>query len=370
MGRFLVITGIIALLFASSCGEKTIAPTPKDSDRENLEDTLYIPLSPTWDSDHGYSFSAPQDVHVGRDTYIYVCDTGNNRVLRMDAGGTVLGEYTGIPNPTQVTQDELMRLIVVNDTRDVYKIDLGPTGDGAVHLCYNGSTATDSGFVNASEVFTGVTDLPGYDKTYLLSVSSSLITTGKVVMMMGDTLGGFNDTILDSVIESVTNDTLFNPVVEYGLGAGYAASPNGLYSYTRNDSIYVLMTQDSSTFKTQLLTIRNWYYNVYRFVSSFNPTNQPDIYQLDFFDQPEDACADLAGNIYIVDADDDAEYGAYKFNAKGQLLESFGENGSGPGNLDSPMGIAYDEFSDRNTVYIADTGNNRIVRFKLNTDLE
>lgn len=45
---------------------------------------------------------------------------------------------------------------------------------------------------------------------------------------------------------------------------------------------------------------------------------------------------------------------------------SFGGSGSGLLQLDSPSGVAY---FDR-TVYVADTGNNRITRYRLNTDLE
>jgi hypothetical protein len=36
----------------------------------------------------------------------------------------------------------------------------------------------------------------------------------------------------------------------------------------------------------------------------------------------------------------------------------------------APGGITYDIYGDRRTVYIADTGNNRILRYKLSTDLE
>ncbi len=38
--------------------------------------------------------------------------------------------------------------------------------------------------------------------------------------------------------------------------------------------------------------------------------------------------------------------------------------------MSSPGGITYDIFGDRRTVYVADTGNNRILRYKLSTDLE
>ncbi len=45
---------------------------------------------------------------------------------------------------------------------------------------------------------------------------------------------------------------------------------------------------------------------------------------------------------------------------------SFGGVGSGPLQFSDPQGVAY----YREIVYVADTGNNRISRFRLNTDFE
>ncbi len=354
-----------------NCGDKLERPTASGGGETELGDTLYIPLSPAWDEGNGYSFSSPQDVFVGLDTYIYVADTGNDRIVRLDAGGTVHAMYNGVPHPTQISQDELMRLIVVNDTRDVYKIDVGANGDGVPVICYDASTRKDSAFADASEIFTGVADYPSNDKAYLLSVSSELTSSGKVIMMQGKGMGDFQDQIMDSIIVSYDeSDTLHNPIVEYGLGAGFAAHPNALFSFSDGESVYLLMTQDSSTFKTQLLTVKKVQGGTYNFVSAFDPSSNPDIYGLNFFSLPEDACADIPGNIYVVDSSPSADHGAHKFSASGELMESFGPPGSEADQLNNPMGIAYDDNGDRRIVYIADTGNNRIVRYKLNTDLE
>jgi hypothetical protein len=47
-------------------------------------------------------------------------------------------------------------------------------------------------------------------------------------------------------------------------------------------------------------------------------------------------------------------------------IVSFGGVGTGPRNFDDPMGVAY----FRRVVFVVDRGNNRIARFKLNTDFE
>jgi len=55
-----------------------------------------------------------------------------------------------------------------------------------------------------------------------------------------------------------------------------------------------------------------------------------------------------------------------KFNSSGMEMHSFGELGSGEKQFNRSMGVAYFD----KTVYVADTGNNRILRFKLSTDIQ
>ncbi|MFO7845677.1 MAG: hypothetical protein R6V27_03875 [Balneolaceae bacterium] len=87
---------------------------------------------------------------------------------------------------------------------------------------------------------------------------------------------------------------------------------------------------------------------------------------------------DQTGYIFVVDQ---AQNKVYQFKPNGQegidpppaavdrtrnLIVSFGEAGSGPRQFDSPSGVAY---FDR-ILYVADTGNNRIARYRLTTDFE
>ena len=87
--------------------------------------------------------------------------------------------------------------------------------------------------------------------------------------------------------------------------------------------------------------------------------------------------ADGTHYIFVLDAGKDS---LFVFNAKGvegvrpppgsrvktPVVVSFGGTGEGPLQFRNPQGVAY--FDKR--VYVADTGNNRIARFILNTDLE
>src|SRR5262249_31488745 len=65
-----------------------------------------------------------------------------------------------------------------------------------------------------------------------------------------------------------------------------------------------------------------------------------------------------AGDIYVCDGYGNARI--HKFAPDGQLLFSWGEPGSGPGQFHLPHGIAVDRAG---TVYVADRENSRVQRF-------
>ncbi len=86
---------------------------------------------------------------------------------------------------------------------------------------------------------------------------------------------------------------------------------------------------------------------------------------------------DVTGYTFVLDAGHDS---LFVFNRQGiegvapppgsgstrPVRVSFGGTGAGPLQFNNPQGVAYFE----RTVYVADTGNNRISRFRLNTDFE
>ncbi len=103
------------------------------------------------------------------------------------------------------------------------------------------------------------------------------------------------------------------------------------------------------------------------------------LYDQNRFTNPADIAfsADGRNFIYVVDSVRDS---LYLFQSNGlegvnppvgststkTLLVSFGGRGNGPRSFNQPSGVAY----FRQVVYVADKMNNRIARYKLNTDLE
>jgi len=383
--KFLVILGITAIIITLiSCGEKISRPEEIPFDG-NLGDTTYIQLNPPWDSNNGYDFSNPGKLIVGLDTYIYVCDTDNNRIIRLDAAGTVHGTYA-VDHPIGITQDELLRLIVVNGTRDIYKIDTYPSRNGNWTISYS-ADSEDWGFLSENDVFVDVTSIPGgVSKVYFAAVYDTLLDqTGQVYLFSNDP-----DTVLTENSDLMAPedfpvggddpnapDTAHNPVVEYGTGVGYADHPNGITAYTRGNTFYLLTTQDSSSFKTQVL---EWYTNSYYHVAFFRPAILPggetDLYSDTLNLMPLAATTDISGNLFVVckpdtlNKPDSLTVSVFQFDPIGRLKEAWGPFGNATGEMNFPRGIAYDNFADRRTVYISDSGNNRILRFKLSTDIE
>jgi sugar lactone lactonase YvrE len=76
------------------------------------------------------------------------------------------------------------------------------------------------------------------------------------------------------------------------------------------------------------------------------------------FKMPTKAVASPAGDIYVSDG-----YGqsrVHRFSADGELLRSWGSQGTGPGQFTTPHAICID---NRGRVLVADRGNNRIQVF-------
>jgi DNA-binding beta-propeller fold protein YncE len=67
------------------------------------------------------------------------------------------------------------------------------------------------------------------------------------------------------------------------------------------------------------------------------------------------------GRIFISDGYGNARI--LEYNAQGKRVHQWGEHGKAPGQFDTPHGIAFD---GRNTLFVADRGNNRIQSFDLN----
>lgn len=370
---FLTISTLFVIL--STCGEKIDLPTEAPF-QGDLGDTLYLQLNPPWDAESGYEFDNPQAVYFGKDTYLYVADTGNDRILQMDAAGTI-HDIISIENPISISQDELMRLLVVTGTQKIYKIDMGPGGDHHPYIAYDYAAITDPlakdhALLNTDDVFVSVTDFLDNIKTYLVAVKSGDSTggNGRVLWFWGSVNPDSSDSLFDPVFTNAASDTLFNPIVETGNGITTINYPNHIFMYALGTSVHLIVCQDSGSYPIHDMVYEKQVWDNHWVFNYSHYPGEGDILNSDLYDMPKGATIDAEGNIFMVDGGQNRTCGGMKFSRTGMLLNTFCEPDSVDNVFIRPSSITYDLYGNRKTVFIADAGKNAILRFKLSTDLE
>ncbi len=350
---------LLTIVILNSCQSKfsTEALNIGSGNANIAGDTVYIPLNPPWEG-----FNNPQAMIIGKEPFIYVADTDNNRVVMLNVDGQVLGSKT-IKHPVALAQDYQLNLIVCAqyDTvvqgqsltlSSVYKLDLV----AAHHIIANApvkiilpSRITDIN--NPNREYTGAAVF--YDNSYLISRKGPNNST---VIDPDNSILSFKKKLLPN---GEKKDTLIGRIPNLDpLGAGLP-SANEISSISnvndRSFDIIVTLTGNTS-FKVQWLT-----YVDTREFTGFQNELSPDFAAMmtpNKFVQPEGSTVDNSGNIYIADAAKDS---VYKFNSFGDEMQSFG----GPNVFNKPYDVAYFD----KTLYVVDSGNNRILRFVLSTDI-
>ena len=89
-----------------------------------------------------------------------------------------------------------------------------------------------------------------------------------------------------------------------------------------------------------------------------NPRNPVPVHRDNVFNQPTDVAWDSKGNSYFTDGYVNSRVG--KANARGEWVASWGSLGNGPGQFDTPHGVAV---GPNDEVFVADRGNRRIQVF-------
>lgn len=354
---------IIAILFISilllNCNDKFNAPdnSPKDGDQV-INDTLYIQQTPIWTG-----FNRPQDIIIGKETFIYVADTDNNRIVVLNLAGHVIGERQ-IKQPVALTQDFQLNLIVcaqfdtlINGSNitysAVFKLDMVAANQHIENAPISRLLPNTSfDFLRPDREFTGVTSF--FDNGFLVArrgpSNATLIDPDNSILLfrkkeLSD--GSKRDTLIGRV-------PLLEPL---GTGLMSASNISSLMSFSGNKYDIILTLIGENSFKTQVLE----YVESEDFTGYQNKLAPfvTDIMTVAKFEKPEGTALDIFDNIFVADAGKDS---IFKFNSFGDEMESFG----GPEVFDSPHSVAY---YDR-ILYIADTENNRILRFVLSTDID
>jgi len=362
MKHFLTIVFFLGILLYFGCDDKFPVPTQTGGEAGNIDDTVYVKQNPDWTG-----FNKPEDIIIGREPFVYVADTYNDRIVMLNVAGQVLGTKK-IKHPVEIAQDYKLNLLVcaefdttINGSQvsfsAVYKIDMVTAG----HIIENAPVkrllpqnpkVDPFAFSRPDRQYTGITVF--YDNSFYVArtgpSNSNPVDRDNAILHIREVPSEFTgkDTLYISKVPGLAAE---------GTGLMSANKISSLTSLGRHNFDFVLTLIGENSFKVQWLH----YVNTADF-SGYQSQLQPfesDLMAVNRFGKPEGVTFDDKNNIFVADAEKDS---IFSFNNFGDEMESFG----GSDVFNHPHAVA---FYDR-TLYVADTDNNRIVRFILSTEID
>ncbi len=359
--KYFLYTYFLLIILISGCGEQLdLSQFPLNQPPPVIGDTVYITQYPIFTG-----FNDPVDICVGNEPLLYVADKGNNRIVQMDLAGVVISYSNFVLKPKKIAQDRNYDLLVLASEIDTIPPNILDTVDVVYRykLLPNGGTLTGVQPTTAFRSnqptpvpgshgkFTGIAAFP--NNYYLVSRSgpnnSSVIDPDNAIFKIDK----YDNT------QPVPFRLSGFEVLGQGLLSLQKISSIATFANNNTDLIYTQVNEDQ-VFKIQWAVFDD-IDEIY--TAKFSPNDNVDLLKTGVVSRPEDVTIDNSGNIYVIDSDRDS---LYKFSSIGKLKrESFGGPGNSPAEFSSPMGVAF----FYKTLYICDTGNNRIIRFILSTDI-
>ncbi len=405
-----------------------------DSTTFGAGDTTYIRISPNWSVDNGYAFHHPRDVIVGHDGYIFVANQADNNITVLDAAGIVTtvdgfgNDFSALSNlgfaPYAIAQDSRMNLFIADSSNRI-RVWNQYVNNAGIKAIITSVQFSNTGWVSdldsISELVSsfahidtirwtmeGISNLLGVHPFW--DGNNSRDSTNAARYYIGA------DTVRFTGVSAGPDDQDFAYATD--------AASNSLVRFTYKPAAFVLTNDDQPLFlyrgvisqRTASRGTGNGTVNSPKGVATdaeggiyyaqWGPifgvhkvggngafdlgVNQ--IMDLNRFDHPSDVTVDPVGNIYVADTDHDQVQqftrlgmfsfyvGVSKVRVDTTLIDSALSdtgwvytatdtvvNKYSADILNRPFGVAVD---DKGVVYIADTGNDRVMRFKLSTEFD
>lgn len=394
--RMNLIYGFIFLTLLTSCegffGDKTdisFIDVPEYSPRK----VAYVPVQPALQN-----FVRPVDIIAGFDELIYVVDEATEEIISLDESGRELGRLglKGVKSVAQNRQLDLLAIGKVEVNRGgnlleftcIYRIDIHGSGanfgiqyaevtDTLIHPFYFKSTYSSS---DVDVEFNKIAILQ--DNRFYVTRSGTDNNPQK--------FGGPDDAIL--LFDS--DGTYLTPVsvnTPNGLFRDYFKKPIGITSFVQPpqisafgpDHFIFTSVSENTSIKVQVID-----YIETDFGANYEPrilfdrdttVSDGNLTTPDKFERPVSLLltGDGTNFIFVVDQAKDS---FYQFTVTGlegvkpppgaatskYQMASFGGSGEGLSQFNQPSAVAY----KNNIVWVCDTGNERILRFKLTTDFQ
>ena len=356
----------------------------------------YVPILPVW-----RGFQNPADVFVGYDEMVYVVD--DNGLIVLDQTGTIQ-RVIPIPGAVEVTQDRRLHTYVAGRVEyetggrtwnlpAVYRIT-GTAGAGApifidtlIHPFMdisrrNTSLRTTDEQVEIRGIATNATNMlyvarrgPVNDPTSTTRPDNTILFYSPEGANTGYAVG------LNAVSPSLKTVAGVTSI------ATFATPPQRVFGVEESNDFVISIDPRNFDPEFQVLWIEELFdvntgtsYEANPDLLTFDETRgERFLYTPNRFEVPVDVfvSTDARGYLFVVDTELDSLYQFTREGVEGvpppptaasrqQVIVSFGGEGDGPFEFRDPSGVCY----FRETVYVADRGNNRIMRYRLSTDLE
>ena len=285
-------------------------------------------------------FQSPQGVATDRNGNIYIADTGNNRILKLNANGRLIQKWDDedmfdAPCDLVVTGGNAL---LVADAKRIQKFDTDGllAGEwGEFGHCSGGNDCAPGKFIEPVSI-----NLDAQGNIYVLDKENRVQKFDSDGLFTG--IGAQGLEMLPSDTQSDCGVDLFCGAVE-----SHFTLPQGL-AIDRQGFIYVA---DSGNNRIQKFTSDGAFMNTWQSYSRHFDVKDKKLHS------PQGIAIDSDGSVYVADT---ANHRIRQFTADGQYLNEWGGFGNENNKMNRPFGVA----AQNDILYAADTGNNRIVKFK------
>lgn len=273
-------------------------------------------------------FNYPGGIAVDNSGYLYVVDSGNDRIQKFDTNG--IYNYKWGSYGTGNTQFFYPEDVAVDSSGNVYVTD----SENLYVKKYN-----SNGVFERKWPGTGSTSYKDY---YPLGIAVDGNDNVFVVYLIDD----WNAETLKYGVQKFNSSGVYErqKISSTSPTAGSFNFPQGI-EVDGSGNVYVV---DSGNNRIQKFTNNLTYANI-KWGSAGTLNGQ--------FRWPTDVSIDSDGNIYVTDT---ANNRVQKFDSSGKFITKWGVTGIAIGRFSYPEGIAVDT---NGNVYVVDSGNNRIQKF-------
>lgn len=370
----LCLLAVVAVMLSGGCGDKVALPSDLPAPCYDCGgiDTAYVQVNPVWTAADGIAFNRPHDIYIGYDRFVYICDTRNNRVVKFAEDGTFI-ESDSVVNPVAITQDRGLDLLVVAGDFAITEFDTLFAGTDSARILrdetiYGNAVYRKRHFGNAGFQVAWQAQSPywsTYDPLSGRDIWHEAEFWGITASTETDKEYFLADFWVGRILRFNSRDSVSSvPLVTEGIGVGMTSYPSDVNFYTIAGQNYLAFAQGIGNLGVQIVS----------------PINGTPLFTAGEDGLPplirtsargfKQVAVDELSNFYVLLQATDPDLGArhmlYKYDRKGERLLEFGTEGSGERQFRGPRGLAY----SNGILYIADTGNNRIVRYQLATDIQ